>query len=175
VELRLRISYRTTQQAGNFMMFVAFHFMQNEDLAAAFWQFLDGAIEIDPVHDADEVQIISANIARHKRRLHLYWLIERNLPQLALAKLHQDCVDRNPIKPGGKTGVSAEGTQLAEDLDESVLRQIFSFDHLPGHTRTQGVDPSFVQIEEGRERFIVSLLGARDELGFRIHAGLVLF
>jgi hypothetical protein len=52
-----------------------------------------------------------------------------------LAQLHQHHIDGQPVQPGGKRRVAAEGGNLAVQLKKSLLGQVFSFGNVAHHAQ----------------------------------------
>jgi hypothetical protein len=52
---------------------------------------------------------------------------------MALAKVHQHLVNRQPVQPGSECAFPAKGSQLAKNLNENLLCQIFSFSGISNH------------------------------------------
>jgi hypothetical protein len=98
--------------------------------------------------------------------------VERQLPRLALAKAHQDCVDCNPVEPGRKGGVAAERVQATENLNEGILRQVLGQRSITRHEQTKGVNAPLVLFEQGRKCLLVSLSSAdnKPNIGRQTHA-----
>src|SRR5271170_858180 len=62
VQLRLRVTYRTTHNPGNLVVFVTLHIVQNEHSAISGRQFVDRALQIDPINRSTQLQVRSTDI-----------------------------------------------------------------------------------------------------------------
>ena len=79
------IPYRAIQQFGDFLMFVAFDFVQKEDSPIAVRQFLDGPGECNAVHGTCQT-IIAASVFAAYLGILIVRLVQRDLPQNFLRK-----------------------------------------------------------------------------------------
>src|SRR5205085_12616508 len=52
------------------------------------------------------------------------------------------------MQPSRKSRLAAKTADLAIELDESFLRQVFRFGHVTRHTQTQRIDPSVMPLVE---------------------------
>src|SRR6267143_5444788 len=62
MQLRFRISDRTTHDAGNLVVLVTLHVVQNKHGAVTWRQPIDGALQIDPVNRSTQPQIRGAEV-----------------------------------------------------------------------------------------------------------------
>ena len=84
------------------------------------------------------------------------------------AKAHEDDVRSETVQPGGKGGFAAERVNLAEELEEGFLREVFGFEGIADHAKAETVDTARVLAVELFEGGGVAALGAENcgiELG----------
>ena len=90
-------------------------------------------IKRDAVNHVHTIRILSA---KHGliRRLALF----RSLfvPNTTFTKMHQHLIDRQTMKPCRKSRLAAKASYLAEKLNESFLRQVFSLRDVLRHAQT---------------------------------------
>jgi hypothetical protein len=70
------------------------------------------------------------------------------------------------MQPRRKRRFSAKRADLAEQLQESFLRQVLGFGRIRRHTQAQRIHTPPVLVVESLERFRVPLLRLSDGLGF---------
>src|SRR4030088_3356660 len=73
--------------------------------------------------------------------------------------MHQHQVYRKSMQPCGKSGLSAEAADLAEEMQEGLLGHVFGLGDVAEHAEAEGVDAAFVEGVKPGERFGVSVLG----------------
>src|SRR5690348_16317786 len=78
--------------------------------------------------------------------------------------MHEHHVHREPVQPSREGAFTAEGADLAEQLQEGLLGQILSLGGVAGHAQAQRVNAAFVQVVEELEGLGFALLGAPDSL-----------
>lgn len=81
---------------------------------------------------------------------------------------HQDDVCGEAVKPGGESRLAAESVNLAEELEEGLLREIFGFEGVADHAEAETVNATRMLAVEIFEGGGVTTLGAADgcvELG----------
>jgi hypothetical protein len=80
--------------------------------------------------------------------------------------MHEDYVHSQSMQPSGKRGLAAESCNLAIELEKSFLGEILGLSRIAGHTKTEGVNTSFVKAVESFEACTVACLGAIDSFSF---------
>src|ERR1700752_4531335 len=78
------------------------------------------------------------------------------------------------MEPGRKCGLAPESRNLAIELQECFLREVFGLGGVSRHPQTERVNAPLVPIIKGLERFRVPLLGSCDRLGFAKFVALLL-
>jgi len=84
-------------------------------------------------------------------------VIEGNLWRSLFPKMHESCVDSEPIEPCRQGGFSAKRGQLSEHLDENVLRQVVGLGGVVRHSKNDGVYAVFVHLEKRGKCVCVSV------------------
>src|SRR5205085_10034009 len=65
-------------------------------------------------------------------------------PDAGLAKVHQDTIGRQPIEPSGEGRLAAKAAELAHEMNEYLLRNIFSLRNVAGHAQAQTIDAPMI-------------------------------
>ena len=78
------------------------------------------------------------------------------------------------MQPGGEGRFPAKRSDLAVELQERFLGQIFGLSRIRGHAQAEGIDPPLVLIVEGLERLGVALFRPFDQSGLECVTGLFL-
>ncbi len=91
----------------------------------------------------------------------MHRLIKRNRwRRFAPAKLHQHRIDRDTIQPRRKCSISAERTDRAEHLQESLLSQIFCFSDIFRHEQAHRINAILVLLKQCGKGLLVARLRA---------------
>jgi hypothetical protein len=80
--------------------------------------------------------------------------------------VHENNVDREAMQPSGKCGLSAKACDLAKELEEGFLSEVFRNLNIVNHAERERVDPSFVKPVKKLEALTVALLGTFNGFGF---------
>src|SRR5215203_4979010 len=56
------------------------------------------------------------------------------------SKIHEHVIDSESMQPGGKLTFTSKRSNLAQQLNKDVVRQILSLTHVSGHAQTHGID-----------------------------------
>ena len=64
------------------------------------------------------------------------------------------------MQPGGESRVAAKGSDLAMELKEGLLGEIFGFGNVADHAQTQGINASLVEGVKMGKGVVVAGLGA---------------
>src|SRR4029077_1798883 len=78
------------------------------------------------------------------------------------------------MQPGRKCRLATEGRNLAVELQERFLREVFGLGRIGRHPQTERIDAQLVPVVEGLERFSVPLFGPFDRVGFAKFVDLLL-
>ena len=127
----------------------------------------DGALEGDAIDGAGELGITGAKVTLgcvFLRRVD--GLFERDELQSLLAEVHEDEIDGEAMQPGGEGGLSAEGADLAEEVEEGLLGHVFGFGDVAEHAETEGVDAALVEGVELGKGLSVAVFCGFDGLCF---------
>ena len=149
------------------MALATLHIVKHEDRSVTRRQLLYRSFEIDPIHRAAQPQIGRADVLPGAAGLfiRLRSFLERSNREGLLAQPHQNHVDRHPVQPGRESRFSAEGADLAEQLQEGFLQQILGVRRITHHTQTEGVNAATMHLIKKVERR--SVPGLRQADGFR--------
>src|SRR5215470_11814924 len=123
MQLGFRRADADSQHVGDLFVFKSFDVMEDEYCPVSRRQFRDGLVQRDAV---DKARTLSGGLEKilDLADLTLFGrLLETNS---AFAEVHQDVVDRETMQPRGESGFAAEATDLSKELDEDLLRQVFS-------------------------------------------------
>ncbi len=151
-------------------MFVSLNIVQSEDRAVARRQLTNGFVEGDAIHNRHRIGVFRAFdylyrcLAIVRRLLHL---------DAALAKVHQDLIDGQPVQPGGKSRLTTKAPNFSKELDEDFLSEVFCLRDVAGHSQAERVNPaivSLVQQLEGRHVGLSRLL-RQSEVRFLLRLG----
>ena len=74
-------------------------------------------------------------------------------PHSPSPEVHQDLIDGQAVKPGRESRLASETTDLAVELDEDLLGEVFGLGRVGSHPQAERVDSSAVarvQLFEGR-------------------------
>ena len=70
------------------------------------------------------------------------------------------------MQPGRKCRLAAKGCDLAIELQERLLGQVFGFGGIGRHPKTQRIDSPLMAVVQALEGLRVALLGLFDRLSF---------
>jgi hypothetical protein len=162
VQLRLGIANGAAAHARDLGVVVALNVVEDEDRLVAGRQPVDGAFEMDAVNQSGQGQIESAEFLVRAAVLGvgLGDFLERDDRERALAEAHENHVDRQAVQPGGERRISAKRVDLAEDLQESFLREVLGFGVVADHAQAKGENARAVQTIEALKAGCVSALSA---------------
>jgi len=60
--------------------------------------------------------------------------------------VHQHLIDREPVEPGRKSGLSAKAADFSKELYEDLLREVFSLRDVSRHAQTQRVHAAIMAL-----------------------------
>src|SRR5260370_1001861 len=148
MQLRLRISYRASHNFRDLVVLVPPDGMQYEYGPVARGQLLNRTFQIDPVDGATQAQIRRADVLPGAARfiVGIRCFFERGHRERLLAQPHQHHIDCHPVQPGREGRLSAEGPNLAEELQKGFLHQVFRVGRVIHHSQAQSVDASAMQV-----------------------------
>lgn len=143
MKLRLRRADRATEHPCNLLMLVSFDIVQREDRAVAGRQLRDGFIKGDAVNDRHGVWVL-----RSLDDLHGGFAILGRLLHLhpALAKVHQDLIDRQAMQPGRKSRLATKASYFAKELDEDLLREVFGLRDVLRHAKAERINATVMAL-----------------------------
>src|SRR2546429_2095678 len=122
MQLRLRRADGASQHSRDLLMLMSFDIMENEDRAIARRQLRNRFVERDAIYHRHRVRILRA----HNDLLRRLALFGRLLvPHTALAKVHQDLIDRQAMQPGRESRLAAKASYFTKELNEDLLREVF--------------------------------------------------
>jgi len=131
-----------------------FDVVKGENCSISGRQLRDGFIQGDAIYNGHRIRIFRAfnylnwRFTVFSRRLH---------PHSAFTEVHQDLIDRKSMKPSSKGGFASKTADFSKELDENLLREVFSFRHTSRHPQAQGVDATIVTLEEVLESSHIAL------------------
>src|SRR5712692_7710807 len=141
MQLRLGSPRAATEHPGYLFVLVALNVMKNEYRAIPWRKLRDRILEAYAVDDGHRFRIKSVRIDRVGH----FAVIGRQFgSHRPLAKMHKNLVNGQPMKPGRKCRLAAKRANLAMELNEYFLREIFGFGNVARHSQAYRVDPSIV-------------------------------
>jgi len=114
-------------------VFQPFHVVQDEDHAIAVRELHNRFIQREPIENRRAVKSVSI---KHYPYRHFAIFGQLLFSDVALTEMHKHLVNRQAMKPGGESTFPAKASQLAKDLHENVLCQIFSLRGVSYHSKT---------------------------------------
>lgn len=166
VQLGLCVASGAVEHGCDLLMIVALNIVKEEDMAIAWSEFVNGAVDGDAIDGACLTEVALADVSTFRfLSVCSDRLIERNNRQDPLAKVHEGAVDREAIEPCGEDRISAEGRDFAMDLKEGLLREIFSECKVVHDVHADGEDAPVVHGVKLREGFVAAGLGAQNDIG----------
>jgi hypothetical protein len=108
VQLRFGIAHRAIHDFGDLIVLVAFHVVQHKNRPIPGRQIRNCILQSDAVNRAGQPPIIVTVIALDGLILTGVDLVQRNLLQSLLSQVHQHDIDRQPMQPRGKSGLTAK-------------------------------------------------------------------
>src|SRR5581483_10398599 len=166
VQLRLAVADGTSHHLGNLVVFVAFNVVQHKNDAVARRQALDGAFQVHAVNRTRQNVIPCPDVLLGPVFLGLHALFQGDFRQALFAQVHQHYVDREPVQPRGKGGLSPECRDLAIQLQESFLGEVLGFGGVAGHPQAEGINPALVEAVKSLKGLCVTALGPVNRLSF---------
>src|SRR5207253_11524887 len=85
----------------------------------------------------------------------------------AFAKVHQPLVDRQTVRPGGKSRLATKAAYFAKELDENLLGEVFCFGDVLCHPQAKGIDATVVALVKLLEGLHVASGGSLRQLVIR--------
>src|SRR5579859_6929052 len=144
VQLRFGIPDRTTHNSRNLVVLVTLNVVQNKDGAIPWRKLLDGTLEIDTIDGPTEPQIRSSHILARPAAvlIGLGGFLQGGDRKSLFPEAHEHDVDGHAMQPGGKGRLAAKGGNLAEQLQKSLLHQVFRVGRIADHAQAEGIDPA---------------------------------
>ena len=119
MQLRFRRSNGTAEHAPDLFVLVSFNIVKHKDRPVATRQLCNRIIKSDSINHMHAAWILRAQYGLI-RCLALFGRLL--VADTALAKVHQDLVDRQTMQPGGECRLAAKASNLTEKLNKSFLR-----------------------------------------------------
>ena len=172
VQLRFGIAHRAAEHAGDFVVLVTVNIVKEEHGFVALRQSLEGSVKVDAVEKAGQAEVGDTDFERGT----VFFVVgashffQRYGDRPFLAEAHEDDIGGKAVHPGRKGRFAAECMNLAEQLQEGLLGQIFGFNGVATHAQTESVDAAAVQLINGFEGVGVALLGQAN--GFFERSGI---
>lgn len=159
VQLGLGSALAGVLHGCNLAMVKALYIKEHEGVTVAWGQCCGGAINGEPVNDSDLREVRSADTADDV----LLWevghdKVKRDHGQDMLAEMHEDAVDGEAMEPGGEGGLSTEEAELAMELEEDFLGEIFCQGEVLDHAHADGEDSLLVEVIELCKGVVVTAL-----------------
>src|SRR5258708_34796086 len=111
-------------------MFVPFDVVKSKYRSVTRRQLHDGLIERNAIDYRHCIRILGP-ITDLNRRFTVFSRLFH--PHTALAKVHQDLIDRQAVQPGGKSRLATKASNFSKELDENLLSEVFGLRNIPGH------------------------------------------
>ena len=151
-------------------MFVTLNIVKGKNRAVAGRQLDYSFIERDAIHDRHRIRVLGPFDYLYRR-----FPIVRCLFHLhpALAEVHQDLIDGQPVQPGRKRRLTPKASYFSKELNEDLLRKVFGFRHVAGHSQAEGINPAImplIKLLEGAHVALSCSLRQRV-IGFRLCLG----
>src|SRR5262245_43444054 len=133
MQLGFRGTDADSQHVGDLFVFKSFDVVEDEDRPISRGQLRDGLVQRDAV---DKAWTLGAGLEKilNLADLALFGRLLESNP--TFAEVHQDVVDREAMQPRGESRFASEAADLAKELDEDLLRQVFGFSGVGHHPQT---------------------------------------
>src|ERR1700678_324103 len=167
VQLRLAVADRASHQTGNLIMLVTLHIMKNKNRSIAGRQVIYRPLQLQPVYGPGQSHIIRPKVLPWRIVLGaLRGLFQRNHRKALLPEMHEHDVYRQTMQPRRKSRLPAKRPNLAVELQECFLRQVFRLSRVRRHSQTKRIHTSLMLVIEHLERFRVPQFGPFNGLSF---------
>jgi hypothetical protein len=124
-------------------MLVSLYIVQRENRPVAGGKLSNRLIERDPINDRHGIRILGPfddldrGLAVFGRVFHTH---------AALAKVHQNLVDRQAVQPCCEGGLAAKASYFAKELYENLLSEVFSLRNVLRHSKAEGINATVVTL-----------------------------
>ena len=124
-------------------MFVSLNIVQGEDRTVAGRQLTNGLVKRNAIHYRHCIGVFRAFDYLYRR-----FTIVRRLLHLhaALAKVHQDLVDGQPVQPGRKRRLTTKASYFSKELNEDFLSEVLGLRNVAGHSQAERVNPAIMPL-----------------------------
>jgi hypothetical protein len=124
-------------------VFVSLNIVQGEDRTVAGRQLTNGLVKRNAIHYRHCIGVFSAFDYLDRR-----FTIVRRLLHLhaALAKVHQDLVDGQPVQPGRKRRLTTKASYFSKELNEDFLSEVLGLRDVAGHSQAERVNPAIMPL-----------------------------
>ncbi len=165
VQLRLGSPNRAAQHPRYLFVFVSLNIVQGEDRAVAGRQLTNSFVKRNAIHYRHRIGIFRAFDYLYRR-----FAVVRRLLHLdaALAKVHQDLIDGQPVQPSGKGRLTTKASNFSKELNEDLLCKVFSLRDIAGHSQTERINPTIMTLVKLLEGFHVALSSLLSQLIIRL-------
>jgi hypothetical protein len=145
MELRFGCSHTASEECRNFLVLVPFDIMQNEHRAIPGGELSNGLIQCNAIEDGHGLRVFGPLL---HNMAHVSFLGGFLKPRTTPSEMHQYLIDRQPMKPGGKSRFPTEGPNLTIKLNEDLLCHIFRIGGIAQHPVAQRINPPSVYLIE---------------------------
>src|SRR5579872_384260 len=142
VKLGFRVPDRATHDFRDLVVLETLYVVKHEHRLVSRRQLLDRSLKVHTIDRTAQPHVGAAEIPSRSSGLFvgLGHLFERSLLARLLSKLHEHNVHSQAMEPGRKCRFTAECGDLAEQLEESLLRQVLRLGNIPHHPKAQRID-----------------------------------
>jgi len=139
---------------------VSVNIMEQEHVLISMRQLLQSGVKVDTVEKTGEAQVWTAEFQSGPFFFIIgpSQFIKRDSDRPLLAETHQHDISGEAMQPRRKGGFTAEGVDLAKELQEGLLRQVLRFDRIRHHTKAERIDAAAVHLVDSFESGSIALL-----------------
>lgn len=135
-------------------MFVSFNIVKGKNRAVAGRQLGNSFIERYAIHNRHRIGVFGAFNDLYGRFTVVGSLLHLDAP---FAEMHQDLIDSQAMQPGRESRLTTKASNFSKKLDEDLLRQVFGFRNVAGHSQAEGIYPAIMSLVELLESGHVAL------------------
>ena len=122
---------------------MSFDIVQRKNCPISGRQLSNGLVQGDAIHDRHRIRVLGTFHYLNWRFAVLGRLFHAHT---ALAKVHENLVDREPVKPGGEGRFASKATDFSKELYEDFLSKVFSFRNGASHPEAQRVNATIMAL-----------------------------
>ena len=149
-------------------MFVSLNIVKGKNRAVAGRQLTNCFVQRDAIHDWHRIRVLCAFHNLDRRFAVVSCLFHLDA---AFAEVHQDLIDGQTVQPGGKGRLTTKASNFSKELNEDLLRQVFSLRNVAGHSQTERINPTIVSLVKLLEGSHVALSRLLSQLIIRLLLG----